>query len=87
MKVASDNGAAQAAVSKFSAVSVDATAQASAGASQITGMSAGVAVANQMLDGVSALVGSAQADSGRVTKFAAAVEGRDSQDSGEWFGF
>ena len=85
MKVASNVGAAQAAVSGFASGSLSGKGQqVSLASSNVSSMQAGVTVANDVLSCISALVSGVKAQAGNVSALAAEIEDRDKQDAGGW---
>lgn len=82
MKVASNTGAAEAAVSGFANTQPDSTGQqATLGSSNIASMQDGAAVTNSILGSISDLVSSVNGQADRVTALATAFEDRDKQDA------
>lgn len=85
VKVASNLGAAHEAVSGFIAIRVDDHGEHVAlGPSNISGMRAGVRVANETLKSVSELISEAKSEAAKVTALAASIESRDSRDASGW---
>jgi hypothetical protein len=82
MKIASDTGAAQAAVSGFAAVDADSEGKhVSLGSSNIAGMKAGASLTNKLVRDVSTLVSGVKAEADRVAALASRIEDRDKQDA------
>lgn len=81
MKIASNTGAAKAAVSGFSGIEVDSTGQqATLGSSNVAGMKAGAKVANKMLSEIAELVSSVKSQADGVTALATEIADRDKRD-------
>ncbi|EHK9412182.1 hypothetical protein FKY78_14200 [Enterococcus faecalis] len=78
-KVASNQGAAQAAVSGIKNVSVSKNTKCTLGESNISGMKKGVKVNNKMLNNLSKLVKCVNTQANKFPKLAAAIAARDSQ--------
>ena len=85
MKIASNTGAAKAAVSGFSGIEVDRSGQqVSLGSSNVAGMTAGEKAANKVLKHVAELVSGAKSQADGVTSLASSIANRDKSDAVMW---
>ena len=82
MKVSSNTGAAQSAVSGFAGIETDREGQqVSLGSSNISSMQAGATFSNRLLRDVSELISDVKAEADRVTVLALTIEARDINDA------
>lgn len=85
MKVASNIGAAHAAVSSFADIKTSARGQhAIVGSSTVTSMHDGARIANAVLTSISDLASLVRRQGGNVTALAAEIENRDRRDATGW---
>lgn len=85
MKIASNIGAAQDAVSGFAGVHLGGKGQqVSLGSSTISSMQDGTRVANRILECISELASGVKTQATHVTALASEIEQRDQHDAGGW---
>ncbi|KRC47196.1 hypothetical protein ASE16_17860 [Leifsonia sp. Root227] len=85
MKLSSNIGAAQDAVSGFAVVDLDRNGQhVTLSSSTVASMSDGANVANKLLKSVLQLVSAVKGQADNVTALAAEIEERDDRDAGSW---
>ena len=82
MKVASNIGAAQEAVSGFAGIPGGCGEQVALGSSNVSSMRDGAIVANTLLQSISELASGVERQANQVTALATEIEDRDKQDAG-----